>query len=236
MNYLLFANPITGRSIIKGLTGNPPSVVVTFLQNRDNWKNVLLRFLKGKHTLEDQLRYFNNIEYYDYYSLTPTRLSRIINTNKIEIGFITTFSKIIPNNLIQQFPKGLYNIHPSLLPYHGGANPLFWIIYNADEYTGTTCHKATSNLDEGPILYQIKYKVLNRDSSKLFNLYIRDCNIIISEMINNYSIHLDKSYSLDQKTIFDDKLPTIDYLRAQVKNGSDKKRINRALRIHKLKI
>jgi len=236
MNYLLFANQITGAPILKQLRNNPPSVVITFINNKDNWKRILLRIIKGKTTIEDRLRFLYKIELYDYYSLTPKRLSKILKKHNIEIGFITTFSKIIPDNILNQFPKGVFNLHPSLLPNHGGANPFFWIIYNNDEITGTTCHQATSKLDEGLVIFQTKYKVLNKNSLELYKKYIKDCKFIINTILNNYEELSKRMYALKSKTIFDPKIPSLKELSTEAKTKSDKKRINKALKLFKKKI
>ena len=173
MNYLLFANPQTGSPILTALMKvEPPKVVVTRFSNIDSWKRILYRFLKNRLTVEDKLRLFYKIEFYDYSSLNVKKLKRIIEKNNIEIGFITTFSYIIPKELFELFPKGAYNFHPSLLPKHGGANPIFWVIYLQDKYTGTTCHKITDILDQGEIIRQTKYSVKKMDSRKLFHLYV----------------------------------------------------------------
>lgn len=238
MKYLLFANPVTGSPILKKLiqSNNGPSAVITFFNDTDNYKRLLVRLVKGKLTVEDRCKLFYNIPVYDYYSINEKRLEKILEKNNISIGFITTFSKIIPNNILNKFKKGVFNLHPSLLPKHGGANPFFWIIYNRDEFTGTTCHLATSTLDAGDVYWQTRYEVGNKDSIDLFNHYSNDTVKIISEMLTDYEqLKLNKKKQNDIQ--YDPKsIPTVSELRSFIKSKSDINRINKALRFYKKSI
>jgi methionyl-tRNA formyltransferase len=188
MKYILFANPVSGSPILTELIKtNPPEVVITTFNNIDSWKRIIFRFITNKFTVEDKLRYFYKIKFYDYRSLNNKRLKKIIDQNQIELAFIATFSYIIPQEFIDLFPKGIYNFHPSLLPKHGGPNPLFWVIFSKDEFTGTTCHKVTNVLDHGEVLLQTKYPVNKLDSKDLFNLFMKDVKEMIPRIIDNFS-------------------------------------------------
>lgn len=185
----------------------PPKVVVTHFNNVDSWKMILYRFLKNRLTIEDKLRFIYKIEFHDYHSLNTQRLKRIIEKNNIEIGFITTFSHLIPKELFELFPKGLYNFHPSLLPRHGGANPFFWVIYSGDEYTGTTCHRVTTVLDQGEIIIQSRYTVKNMHSRELFKLYVKDIKTMIPNIVNNYEYFHKRLKKMDRVEYDPKELP-----------------------------
>ena len=234
MNYLLFANPKSGSSVLKNLVKAelPPTVTITFCNDVDNWKRIVYRWLRREATVEDRCRYFYKIPFYDYHSLNVAKLKRIIKKKNIEIGFITTFSKIIPDELINLFPKGVFNIHPSLLPKHGGSNPFFWIIYKGDKFTGTTCHIAMNKVDAGDIYYQTKYEVRNYDSKKLFKLYVLDCVQIISEFVNNFK-ELTRESIRQTSTEYDPKsIPAEDELLKKCSNAKVKQRTNKALKLY----
>jgi len=197
MKYLLFANPVSGVPFIKKLKKYPPSVVVTKLNNVDNWKRIVFRFLRRKYLVEDYLRFFKKIEFYDYYSLSSKRINRIIEKHHIEIGFITTFSYIIKPDIYNLFPKGVYNFHPSILPEHGGPNPIYWVLKNKDKYTGTTCHQITEKLDTGDILLQFKFPVGKMNNKKLFSKYVMDVTFMIPEILTDF----DNIYAKRKKAI-----------------------------------
>jgi methionyl-tRNA formyltransferase len=187
MNYLLFTNPHSGSPIFSGLMKiKPPGVVVTTFREIDSWKRIALRFLKGNFSVEDKLRFFYKIEFHDYRSINFKRLKQIIEKNKIEIGFITSFPFFIPKEIIDLFPKGIYNFHPSLLPKHGGPNPFFWIIFEGDQFTGTTCHRVTDVPDHGQILFQSKYPVGNRNAIELYRSFVKDIITMFPEILSNF--------------------------------------------------
>ena len=188
MKYILFANPITGSPILTELIKTePPEVVISTFNNIDSWERIIFIFITNKFTVEDKLRYFYKIKFYDYRSLNSKRLKNIIDQNQIELAFITTFSYIIPQDFIDLFPKGIYNFHPSLLPNHGGPNPFFLVIFSKDEFTGTTCHKVTNVLDHGEVLLQTKYPVNELDAKDLFNLYVKDVKEMIRKIIFSFN-------------------------------------------------
>jgi len=237
VNYLLFVNPVTGSSVLSKLVKkNPPEVVITIFKKFDSWQRIAYRFITNRLTVEDKLRLFYKIEFYDYKCINREMLKRIVEKNNIEIGFISSFSFIIPKELFEIFPKGLYNFHPSLLPAHGGANPLFWIVYNGDEYTGTTCHQVTTKVDCGRILLQTKYKVGNKNAKDLFNKYVNDVTHYLPDICQNFDRYFDKSFEMKDVS-YDPKIPNLEKLKELAKNDKEvRKRINKALKLIKRRI
>ncbi len=63
------------------------------------------------------------------------------------------WTKQIPEEVIALAPFA-FNVHPSLLPRHRGADPYFWALALGDRVTGVTAHVLTARYDEGPILAQ----------------------------------------------------------------------------------
>ncbi|HEY8428451.1 MAG TPA: methionyl-tRNA formyltransferase [Sandaracinaceae bacterium] len=63
------------------------------------------------------------------------------------------WTRQIPEEVIALAPFA-FNVHPSLLPRHRGADPYFWAIASGDRETGVTAHLLTARYDEGPILAQ----------------------------------------------------------------------------------
>ncbi|OGU61910.1 MAG: hypothetical protein A2315_17120 [Ignavibacteria bacterium RIFOXYB2_FULL_35_12] len=205
MNYLVFSNPLTGLPFIMNFKNPAPTVVITRSKSIDNWKNILSRFIRNRYTVEDYVRFIRKIEFYDYNSLSPIILKKIIEKYNIEIGFITTFSDIIKPQLYSLFPKGVYNFHPSILPAHGGADPIYWVLKNKDRFTGTTCHKITDRLDTGEILLQSNYLVGDMNYKKLFARYVQDVSWMYKEILDNFDyIYANRRLAVD--AVFDSPL------------------------------
>jgi methionyl-tRNA formyltransferase len=60
----------------------------------------------------------------------------------------------LPPEIVEQFPLGAFNVHPSWLPRHRGPEPLFWTFRAGDHLTGVTIHRMTGDFDAGPIVAQ----------------------------------------------------------------------------------
>lgn len=206
MNYLLFANPVTGSPILTALIkkGIKPSVVVTTSSHIDSWKRIAYRIVRNQMTVEDKLRFIYKIPFYDYRMINSDRLKKIIGKHNIEIGIITTFSYLISEDIYDCFERGVFNFHPSRLPLHGGANPIYWILKNKDEYTGTTCYQINENLDNGDIFMQSKYQVNESNEKILFKMYTDDICNMLPELLSDFDALKLKKRKMPE-TIFDPK-------------------------------
>lgn len=89
--------------------------------------------------------------------LLPNKPSEIINQLKsynAEAAVLVAYGKIIPQSVIDIFPKGIINIHPSLLPKYRGPTPIEAAIRNGDSSTGVSIMQLTAGMDEGPVFAQ----------------------------------------------------------------------------------
>lgn len=71
-----------------------------------------------------------------------------------EYAVVVAYGKIFPETLIAAFPKGVLNVHYSLLPKYRGATPLEAALKAGEEETGVTVQKMQKELDAGDILAQ----------------------------------------------------------------------------------
>ncbi|EDW84516.1 uncharacterized protein Dwil_GK13097 [Drosophila willistoni] len=72
-----------------------------------------------------------------------------------DLGVVVSFGHLIPVHLIQAFPKGMINVHASLLPLWRGAAPIIYAIMNKDAQTGVSIMKIEPHhFDIGAILAQ----------------------------------------------------------------------------------
>lgn len=74
-------------------------------------------------------------------------------------GVLFAYGKILPDETLHIFPKGIVNIHPSLLPKHRGPAPLESTILAGDKEAGTSIMLVTSEMDAGPILAQKSFEI-----------------------------------------------------------------------------
>lgn len=85
--------------------------------------------------------------------LTPEVIKRI-NSYHATIGILGAYGKILPSALLELFPKGIVNVHPSLLPLHRGASPIAGSLLAGDAKTGVTLIRLDDKMDHGPIISQ----------------------------------------------------------------------------------
>jgi methionyl-tRNA formyltransferase len=71
-----------------------------------------------------------------------------------EVGIVACFSRRIPRGILDAFPWGVLNYHPSLLPAYRGPAPLFWQFRDGAADFGVTVHRMDEGLDTGDILAQ----------------------------------------------------------------------------------
>jgi len=79
---------------------------------------------------------------------------------------VASYGKIIPSILIDLFPMGAINLHPSLLPQYRGPSPLQAAILAGDEYSGVTVQYLADEVDAGDILMQSKVPIYKKETKK----------------------------------------------------------------------
>lgn len=75
----------------------------------------------------------------------------------------------VPEYLVKAFPKAIVNIHPALLPLHGGKGMYGDFVHEdvikcGDKESGITIHYVNEQYDSGAIIFQAKCPVLPTDT------------------------------------------------------------------------
>ena len=65
---------------------------------------------------------------------------------------VVGYGQIIPQSIIDIPPRGIINVHASLLPKYRGAAPIQWAIANGETRTGVTTMQIDAGLDTGDML------------------------------------------------------------------------------------
>ncbi len=142
-----------------------------------------------KETSDPVVKYSkaNNIEYISTNKLDQTLSSKLLTLN-CPIAVLASFGLIIPQSFLDLFPKGIINIHPSLLPKYRGTTPVQTAILNGDHKTGVSVMLLDRDMDHGPILGQKEEPILDTDTSD--TLYTRLFTIGSQMLINIISTYL----------------------------------------------
>ncbi|XP_019359527.1 PREDICTED: methionyl-tRNA formyltransferase, mitochondrial [Gavialis gangeticus] len=77
-----------------------------------------------------------------------------------DVGVVASFGHLLSEDLIQQFPYGVLNVHPSCLPRWRGPAPVIHTVLHGDTVTGVTIMQIRpKRFDVGPIIKQEKLAV-----------------------------------------------------------------------------
>ncbi len=67
---------------------------------------------------------------------------------------LARYMQIVTAEMVAQYRSRIINIHPSLLPYHPGANAYKQAFEEGVRVSGCTAHFVTEQLDQGPVILQ----------------------------------------------------------------------------------
>jgi formyltetrahydrofolate deformylase len=71
-----------------------------------------------------------------------------------DLVVLARYMQILTPNFVARYPSRVINIHPSLLPYHPGANAYKQAWEEGVRVSGCTAHFVTEQLDQGPVILQ----------------------------------------------------------------------------------
>ncbi len=93
----------------------------------------------------------------------------LLRSHNIDLIVLAGFMRRIHDHIIEAYPNRIINIHPSLLPRHGG--PGMWghhvheaVLAAGDTQSGITIHHVSSEIDGGDIIFQASCPVHTDDT------------------------------------------------------------------------
>lgn len=107
----------------------------------------------------------NNIEFVSSNLKDTTVIEKIKSLNPT-VAILASYGAFVPDSVISAFPKGIINIHPSLLPKYKGPSPVQYALLNNETITGVTLIRLDDQIDHGPILAQRPYNLNGTETSK----------------------------------------------------------------------
>ncbi|HOK97195.1 MAG TPA: methionyl-tRNA formyltransferase [Candidatus Paceibacterota bacterium] len=155
MNFIFFGSNNFSKMILEGLIqkGFKPLLVVA-PERKPQSKNKKLLI-----SVVEELALKENILVTTPSNLNEESFLNQIKNLKTDFALLSAYGKIIPLTLLQMFPKGFLNLHPSLLPKLRGATPIQTAILNNEPETGVSLFLMDEKIDHGPIIAQKKVEV-----------------------------------------------------------------------------
>lgn len=99
------------------------------------------------------------------------RLVSALISRRVEYLCLAGYLRLLPEQVLTEFPNRVLNIHPALLPKYGGKGMYGTRVHEAvlaarDTESGCTVHLVNERYDEGRVLLQLKCPVLPTDNAE----------------------------------------------------------------------
>ncbi len=121
------------------------------------------------------------------------KVLRYLALYKIDFVVLAGFLWLVPENIIDQYPGRIINIHPALLPSYGGKGMYGDIVHKAvienhDKESGITIHYVNKSYDMGDIIFQARCSVDPSDTpeslaEKVHSLEYKHYPRVIEELV-----------------------------------------------------
>ncbi len=95
---------------------------------------------------------------------TVTGKLKDLKPHKAKLAVLAAYGRIIPQSVLDEFPLGIINVHPSLLPLHRGPTPIEQTILDGTFKTGVSIMRLTAGMDEGPLYKQKTVHLTGKES------------------------------------------------------------------------
>ena len=107
----------------------------------------------------------------------------LIDAKKFDYILSVNNYQIFSDFFLSKFKNKVINYHNSLIPNFGGLNSITKVIIACQKYTGISWHLVKKKIDNGPVIFRKKIKILNNDTAA--NLTLK-CNQICVNHFSNF--------------------------------------------------
>lgn len=112
------------------------------------------------------LYYISNSDFKD-----GQKVLSLLSEHEIDLIVLAGFLRMVPPLLLHEFTQRIINLHPSLLPLHGGKGMYGLsvhqsVIDNHESFSGITIHYVNDKYDEGNIILQEKCRVAKDETAE----------------------------------------------------------------------
>ena len=111
----------------------------------------------------------------------------LLKKEKITFIVLARYMQIISDDMIEQYPNHIINIHHSFLPAFIGARPYHQAYERGVKIIGATSHYVTADLDAGPIIEQDVARITHKDTPESLVLKGKDLEkIVLSRAVSKH--------------------------------------------------
>ena len=160
-NIAIFASGsgTNAENIIRYFSNSKSAQVTLILSNRKE-----AYVLKRAATLNVRSVFFDRKDLYE-----KDKVSRYLAMYKIDFIVLAGFLWLIPESILNTYEKRIVNIHPALLPKHGGKGMYGEKVHETvlakhERESGITIHYVNRNYDKGTVIFQARCPVNPEDT------------------------------------------------------------------------
>ena len=95
-----------------------------------------------------------------------------LKARQVDVICLAGFMRLLSSWFVQQYPRQILNIHPSLLPAFSGLHSQKQALEWGAKVSGCTFHFVDEQLDHGPIIVQRSVPVLDQDTEETLSARI----------------------------------------------------------------
>ena len=111
----------------------------------------------------------------------------LLKKEKITFIVLARYMQIISDDMIEQYPNHIINIHHSFLPAFIGARPYHQAYERGVKIIGATSHYVTADLDAGPMIEQDVARITHKDTPESLVLKGKDLEkIVLSRAVSKH--------------------------------------------------
>jgi methionyl-tRNA formyltransferase len=173
-------------------TGTP--TLKKLIENGYEVTAVVSNFTAGRSRNARKLEIAEVAEQHNIPVMLPTHLGNIkddIKEFNAGFGVLVAYGRIIPAEILDIFPHGIINIHPSLLPEYRGSTPIEQAILDGKKETGSSIMRLVNEMDAGPIYAQSKLELIGDETKEILAKNLLDLGSEL--LIDNLPAILDGS-------------------------------------------
>lgn len=147
------------RRIIEHFAASPDIRVALVVSNK---KDAGVLDIAREHNIPTQV--IDRRSFYETEAILP-----VFQQYRVDFIVLAGFLWLAPDYLLRAFPNRIVNIHPALLPRHGGKGMYGMHVHEAvkaagDPESGITIHFVNAQYDEGNIVFQARCAVAPDDT------------------------------------------------------------------------
>jgi phosphoribosylglycinamide formyltransferase-1 len=159
--------------ILASGSGSNAENIVKFFDDTSNAKvsyilsnNVNAPVLLRAKKLNIKTKVFNKTDFNE-----SGKVLKFLKNEQPDLIVLAGFLWLVPTDIVKTFPQRIINIHPALLPKHGGkgmygAKVHQTVVENKESESGITIHYVNEKYDSGDIIFQASCKVLPSDDAE----------------------------------------------------------------------